>query len=351
MYLSAACELLGINEETESLTSGVFVANQGNFTDGNGSVTVYNPQTQDVVSNAISDLGSIVQSIFLLDDRLFVLSNTGERIDIFNTTSNEQMAQITDIISPRYMVKAASNKAYVTNLFNASGSFSGGKVSVIDVSTNTKTREIDVGNNPEGITYANGNLFVANHGFGAGNTVTVIDTSTDEVVNTIDVECDGPRLVFTDQDQEVFVFCTGQTMFDENWNVIGESNGAVRILNSSTGAIEARFDIDGRISTMGPGQDVFLDADRKEAYVVIDNNSLLRIDTETNQQSDLLGPFEGDPIGAVGYDVIEDRIYIGRVPGFTESGTVTIHDRDGVKVGEFSAGIAPTYITFHRETR
>ena len=351
LVFCTGCELLGDNEKTETITAGVYVANQGNFSDGNGTVTVYNPQLDKVEPDAFSNLGSIIQSLFMTNDRLYILANTGERIDVFDTATNDRFAQITDLVSPRYMVLTDISKAYVTNLFGASGSYTGGKVSVIDLLTNTKLKEIDVGNNPEGITFANGLIFVANHGFGSGSTVSIIDTDTNEVVNTIDVECDGPRLLITDEDNEIFVFCTGQTLYDENYNVIGETKGAVRILDGNTGTVINRMPIDGRISTVGPGQDVFYDGVHQEAYVVIDNITVLRFDTETNVLTDRIGPFEGDPIGAVGYDSVDDRLYLGRVPGFTERGTVTIHDRDGTEVDSFLAGVAPTFISFRRETK
>jgi len=65
------CDLIGTDEEQSSVvTEGVYVANQGNFGDGNGSVSLYNPDTETVTSEAIGNLNSIVQSITLRNDRL-----------------------------------------------------------------------------------------------------------------------------------------------------------------------------------------------------------------------------------------------------------------------------------------
>lgn len=348
---TAGCELLGPDETPEVFTTGVLVANQGNFTDGNGSVSVYDPATRQVNAAPIGGLGSIVQSLHAPDDFLYVVANTGDRIDVFAQKDFTRTAQIGGLVSPRYMVQGLDGKAYVTNLFGDAGSYSGGKVSVLDLPGTRKLKDIPVGDNPEGLARVGHRLYVANHGFGAGRTVTVIDTATETVVQTIDVGCDGPRFLAADAENEVYVLCTGQTLYDGNFNVVGETKGAVRILNGATGAVTHRIDLDGRISTIGPGQDAFFAPEADELYVVQDGHTVLRFDTRTNTRTATIGPLPGAPIGAVAYDVTSERLYVAHVPGFTERGTVTLHDRTGAEVDRFTAGIAPAFFLFLRAER
>ncbi len=56
----------------------------------------------------------------------------------------------------------------------------------------------------------------------------------------------------------------------------------------------------------------------------------------------------GAPIGAVAYDNLTKEFYLGRVPGFDQAGSVTIHDESGVQTSSFQAGIAPSHIIFNR---
>lgn len=347
LLTAAGCELLGGHEEPDPVTTGVFVANQGSFTDGNGSVSVYDPQAGIANAAAVTGLGSIVQSLRFHEGRLYVVANTGNRIDVYDPATLTRTGQVTGLLSPRYMA-VAGEKAYVTNLYGAPGSFTGGRVAVLDLASQAKVKDIAVGDNPEGIVVVGRRAYVAHHGFGSGRTLSVIDTATDAVVDTIDVGCDGPRYLLADAEEEVYVFCTGQTLYDDQYNPIGETDGAVRVLDGATGEIIARFDVDGRLGTEGPGQDAYYAPEAEEAYVVLDGHTVLRFDTAANAEAGRLGPLAGAPIGAVAYDDVAGRLYVGHVPDYTTSGTVTVHDRAGAEVDRFTAGIAPTYIAFRR---
>ena len=76
-----------------------------------------------------------------------------------------------------YGVAYGNGFVYVAN-------FSGNSVSVIDASTNTVTATVTVGTSPYGVAYGNGFVYVANDG---GNSVSVIDASTNTVTKTVTV--------------------------------------------------------------------------------------------------------------------------------------------------------------------
>lgn len=336
------CDTAG-DKDREPEVDGVYVVNQGNFGDANGSVTVLEPGVKPAQQGTITGLGSILQSAAVIGGRLYLMSNSAERIDVFDATSLEQTAQIIDVISPRYLITDSAT-AYVTNLYGASGSFAGGKVTVIDLLGDEKVREIPVGDNPEGLAIVDRRLYVSNHGFGEGRTLSVIDLESQAVIDTVDVECDGPRFLFADEDGEIFVFCTGRTIFDEEFNVIGETDGAVRVIDGASGVLLDRIDIAGRIGTEGPGQDAFYASQSGRIYAVKDRSTVLVFDTGSNELVSEVGPFGGDAIGAVAYDERRDLLYLARMAGFVESGTVTIHTADGEQVGAATVGVAPAYI-------
>jgi hypothetical protein len=350
MLGTAGCDFLSTPELPTPVTVGVAVGNQGLFGEDNGSVTIYDPATGNAVE-AISGIGSIIQSLQLVDDRLYVMANTADRVNVYDRTTLEPLGTIDDIRSPRYMVPFTSSVAYVTNLTGPGGDFAGGSITRVNLHTMTAEGEVEVGPNPEGMTIILNRVFVANHGFGSGRTVTVLSAQTGLVLDEIDIGCDGPRFVTTDLHANVWVLCTGRTLYDEQWNETGHTPGAIRVLDGNSGEIIFSRDFEEQIGT-GFGHDGFYVPENEELYVVYDRNRILRINVLNGEVADELGPFEGDPIGAVAYDVLEGRLYIARVPAdFTVSGKVTIHRRNGEKVGEFTAGIAPTYIGFLREVR
>jgi hypothetical protein len=322
------------------------IANQGNFGDGNGSVMVLDVETGTVTTLA-SGFGSIVQSVELNNGSVHVVANSAGRVDIRDLESGDLTGQVTGLASPRYMITLNPNTAYVTNIFDQG--FTGGNVNILDLTIGSIVKTLDVGENPEGLVAVGGFIYVANHGFGAGQTVSVINTADEEVSRIIDVECDGPRTLVVDREVELWVMCTGETIFDDQFNVIGETPGEIVLLDGVTGLEVTRFPLTSRIATAGPGQDAFYSEEEQELYVVLDEDKVLRINTGANAIADTFGPLDGAPIGAVAYDADSDLLYLGRVPGFSSSGTVTVHDRAGVQVDSHPAGVAPSYLALIRE--
>lgn len=339
----AGCD--NADPDDSPVTSGILVANQGNFSDGNGSVMLIDLASSNVTTVA-DGLASIVQSLELGDSTFHVVANTGGRVDVHSITTGQRVGQIAGLTSPRYMASLATGTAYVSNLFGAG--FSGGTVSIVDLALQTVVKTIDVGNNPEGVAIVGGRVYVANNEFGAGRTLSVISTTTQEVTGTIDVECDGPRALAVDREAELWVMCTGQTLYDNNFNVIGETPGEIVLLDGATGTIITRFPLTSRIGTAGPGQDAYYSEEEQELHVVLDQNKVMRINTGANAIVDTFGPYAGDPIGAVAYDAERDRLYLARVPGFTTAGTVTVLDRNGIELGSHAVGIAPGHLELVR---
>ena len=334
-------------DPSETLTTtGVIVVNQGNFGDGNGSVSAYDPQTKQV-STLLSGVGSILQSMHVRGDLGYVMANSSARIEIVKISTGERVGQISGLTSPRYMVAIDNNTAFVSNLFKTG--FTGGTVSVVDLNIASVVKTIDVGNNPEGVAAAGDKVFVANSEFGQGTTLSVISTTTEDVEDTIEVGCDGPRTLEVDREVELWVMCTGGFLFDDNLNIIGETPGEIVLVDGVTGAIVDSLQMAGQIETVGPGEDAFYSSGEQELYVVVDQTTVLRINTGANVLADTLGPFDGDPIGAVAYDATTEQLYLARVPSFVESGSVTIHDRNGRLLDSFRVGVAPTQILFVQE--
>ena len=95
--------------------SYAFVANEGNFGSSNGSLSMID--AFGIVTN-YENIGDVVQSIEVYDDKLIVLINNSHKIKIFNIDSNGlQLPGIevdTGNSSPREMV-VFDNKVYFTN--------------------------------------------------------------------------------------------------------------------------------------------------------------------------------------------------------------------------------------------
>lgn len=333
-FFVAACDSSD-PDDPEVGPATVFVGNQGNFTDGDGSVTAYDPE-RDAASEPIRDFGSIVQSIASDGLNLYVAANTGGRVDVYpfgteGSLGGDRIGQI-PVENPRYVV-FGEGKVYVTSQLYDRPS----EVVVADAATFEVLETVEVGGFAEGIAVRGDRVFVATGAFGATQEVVVIDAETDEVVQRVDVGCTAPRSLVTDPDGEVWVFCAGAPATEDAAEVEGE----VVVLDATTGGVIDRIGVDGRIDTAGPGQDAFGVGDL--IFAVRDQDTVLRFNAATNTLAETI-LVDGDPIGAVAYDGLHERLYLARVPGFGVAGSVTVHGADGAQVGQFAAGVAPTSI-------
>ena len=215
--------------------NGYFITNEGNFGSGNGSISYVDESgvvENDVfASNNSFILGDIVQSMNIINDNAYIIVNNSSKIEVASIDLMQHVATI-DVVSPRYMAKVSDDKAYVTD-WGTNG------VHVIDLNTSTITSAISCGTGPEAITVSDGYAYVCNvGGWGFDNTVSIINTSTDVIENTLIVG-DKPNSVVVDVNGAVWILSGGYTEYDANWNIVSETAGnLVKLVNNS---IEASF--------------------------------------------------------------------------------------------------------------
>ena len=215
---------------TGNYENGYFITNEGNFGTGNGSISYvdeYGSVTNDVfLSNNSFPLGDVVQSMNIINDNAYIVVNNSAKIEVASVDSMMHITTI-DAVQPRYIEQVSENKAYVTD-WGING------VQVIDLTTNTITSSIACGMGPEGIVESNGFAYICNvGGWGLDNTVSIINTSTDMIENTLTVG-DKPSSIVVDVNGAVWVLSGGYTEYDANWNVVSQTAGSlVKIVNNN----------------------------------------------------------------------------------------------------------------------
>lgn len=334
----AGCDLAGTNEESAAVTSGVFVANQGNFFDGNGSVSVYDPVSETASPNAIDNLNSIVQSIRLRDDRLYLAANSAGRLDVFDASDQTPAQQLSGFDGPRYLTFPDDDTAFLTDQkpFDSSDPDSI-RVIRLDDSAPTVTSSIAVSGKVEGITNTGDRVYAALAAFGNTPKVAILNTDDATLETEVDIGCT-TRFVLADAQDEVFALCNN------------ENSGEAVVLDGTQE--QTRIPLPDSVETTGSfGQNAYYAPGAEELYVVIDKQQVVRINTATNQKSATITPQGNGSIGAIGYDPVDEQLYVGRADPsspFSAAGRIIIHNREGEQIGAFDAGIAPTYIDFRR---
>ena len=225
--------------------NGLFVSNEGNFGDGNGSISYYNPET-DALTNEVfklennRPLGDVVQSITISNAKYTINANGVEKdyvhavicvnnsnkIEIVNALDFKSLATI-DIDQPRYAA-IKEDKAYVTSWAD------GGTVKIIDLLNYKLIGSVDVGNGPEAAIIANDKLYVANSGgFGEENTISVVNLSTN-AVSTITLDAINPTAMAVDKNGDLWVLAKGSVIYDANWQPVDHRPSSLVKINTST---------------------------------------------------------------------------------------------------------------------
>jgi YVTN family beta-propeller protein len=231
------------------------------------------------------------------------------------------------------MVQAANEKAYVSN-----GSTTG-TLEIVDLTTNEITGNISVGNGP-GRMAVNGNeVWVCNEGgWLLDSTITIINTNTNAAATTITVGHRPSNVVF-DAFGYAWVLCAGETFYDENWAVIGNSPARLFRIDVSTHEVVA----DVQVGAIGdhPTQ-LCISPDQTKLY--FENNGVYAFDLEN-------GDFPGNLLiaesrSAVSVHPFTGEIWCASISDFSSPSEVYVYSAAGALQKSFTCGIGTNAIVF-----
>lgn len=334
-FLLISCSDGGNDPEPAQIAS-VYVTNEGNFSDANGSITSFDPQTGNTIQQVFEKtndrpLAGIIQSATVIGDRMFIVLNGADKIEVVDAQSFTSIKTMELGNTPVAITPAGDGKAYVSNLYANS-------VSVIDLENLTETgTTIPVGRNPQAMAKVGDYVYVANNGFGNDNTISVINTQTGTVETTLTVG-NGPTDLVVDQANRVWVVCNGLIAYDENFNRDPENDipGSVYVINGEN-ATNA-----GSIPTGGHPSGLALSEQTGRGYLL--NNGIQIIDLNSMEME--AEPFSDRKFSAIAYSPDNQLLYVGQSNGYVQSGQAIRYELDGTAVDSFMVGIAPREFEF-----
>jgi len=144
----------------DSISGGVFIVNEGNFTQGNAALGFVNiglkQRFEDVFKTANNrNLGDVFQSMNIINDKAYLVINNSGKIEIINPKTFKSIGTISGLRSPRYIVKIGNNKAYVSDIYD-------NNIFVIDLQSNQIIKKIPVKGWVEEMLSLNGNTYTTN---------------------------------------------------------------------------------------------------------------------------------------------------------------------------------------------
>ena len=326
-------------ESTEPLGDyeyGYFVTNEGPFQNGSGTISFVadgGPVSQNVYKTVNGeDLGNIVNSMYISDDKAYIVVNNSNKVVVVNRYTMQKEAVILgeDIENPRYFV-ADSGKGFISNWgdpFDTADDF----ISVIDLQTNAVLDKIAVGEGPERMLIDGEKLFVClQGGYGSNNKVVVIDI-TDGSIDTVLTIGDVPNSIVADNNGDIWVLCGGNPAWTGS-----ETPGLLYKIDPTSYALS--------IKEFGATQHPsLLNTDKGNLYYALDGAiyAMNRSDAELPTS-----PIEG--LGGFFYamSVSNGELYATDAGDFSSEGTLKVFNLiSGDLLQTITTGIVPGQVVF-----
>ena len=221
----------------EIQTSGLFIVNAGNFMYDNASLSFYDKDSMKVLNQVFYrtnnvPLGDVGQSMIIRGDKAYVVVNNSGKIYVIDVHSFEYLGKIAGLGSPRYIHFVNDSKAYVTDLYAKA-------INIVDPISYEVTGSIDV-SNPASDYYQHPTEQMVQYGryvftncWSFDNQVLMIDTQTDELIDSIEVALQ-PASMVLDKNNKLWVLSDGS--FPES--TFGHEQAALTKIDAETRLIE-----------------------------------------------------------------------------------------------------------------
>lgn len=301
----------------------LFVANEGNYGDENGSISVIN---EDGVINTIENVGDVVQSLLVHNDNLFVIVNNSHKIKVFNIFEDGKLTLSkeidTDNSSPREMV-IFEDKLYFTN-WNTKD------VKSLNLSTYMIESSTPIDGLPESIVATKEELVVGimmNDDYSDSSRVVKIDPITNNIINTVEVGAGPTSLVVNDD-----VLYVARTFYDDNWNAFHGTSTIENFINREKSSPPPRINIVNYGAGTVCGSSIHLYS--RKIYRSFEGGVAALNQDLTVNESSKIGNYDENNVYSV--ETIGDRVYVGTYDGY-----VKILTEDNIEISSYEVGIFP----------
>ena len=326
--------------------NGVFVLNEGNFTQNNGGISFFtrenNTAEADIFAkvNGSAPGGGIQGYAVAGENGVLLVDNSAsglDKVEIVNANTFQRVATIgaPDIENPREVVTVGNNKAYVSCWgTNADYKYTTGYIAVIDLDSKKVIKKINIANGPENLVYSNSKLFVGTVSYGGGSVVNVINTSNDEAAGTINAG-DAPTPIGLDANGKLWVSAGLKVMR------IDPANNAIETtLPLGTDATKSA----GNFAMSSDRRNVIFSLSYYDANYAVHGETYKFSITDT--QVNVATPFIKRVFSSLAVDPSQGLIYAGVTPSYAQSGYAVRYRVDGSVVDSIKVGIAPTGFSF-----
>ena len=315
---------------------GVFVVNEGNFQDANGTISHISPEdtvTQDLfgtVNNGLA-LGDVVQSMSIDGEFAYIVVNNSNKMEVVNANTFEAEYTLKNVSLPRYFT-TLDGIGYLTEWVSFSEP---GRVAIIDLQNHVITESITTDFGAENIIAHQGKLYVSNN---FTNTVSVIDPVGKNVIKTIEVG-NSPGELLVDNQNMLWVVCAGAYQADDGELVqLDPAKSDDEAANSVLKTVELHVNVSSKAAINKAKNKIFY-------YKGNSVYALSTSDTEAPASALFTEP-QASSFYGIGIDPENDVLYMADSKSFAGNGTVYRYSVSGSVMDNFTAGVGPNSFAF-----
>lgn len=314
----------------------LFIANEGNFSYGNASLTLYDTvsgETEDDVFYRANGqkLGDVAQSMTLHDGTLWIVVNNSNVIFAVNPATLKELGRIDEgLVSPRYIHFVSEDKAYVTQMYD-------NRIAIVDPGTYSVTGYIETGlDNTDGCSteqMVQSGTDVLVNCWSYQKEVLRIDTESDSVTGRLETGIQ-PAAIQLDCNGKLWVLNDGG-----GWaqNPVGYENPTLKIVDPEKMSVEKTF-------TFPEGSSVgalVMNSARDSLFFLNNGVYAMSINDSRLPEDPFLTVDGAQYLYGLTVAPSNSDIYVSDALDFMQDGTVYRYSGKGELLDEFKAGISP----------
>lgn len=316
---------------------GLFIVNEGNFMYGTASLSFYIPSEKSIDNEVFSransmKLGDVAQSMTIRDGKGYIAVNNSGVVFVIDVNTFKVTGVIKDLVSPRYIHFVSDTKAYITDLYSP-------YITVFNPATLEKTGRINTGGHKSTEQMVQYGRYVFTNCWSYDNTILVIDTETDSVVDKIEVGKQPTSLVL-DKNGKIWTITDGGYA----GSPYGREASALYRIDAATRNVEKKF----TFASGDRGSELCINGDGTQIYFINESVWRMPVDAEMvpvrpfiESPSDRKATFYGLAVNPV-----NSEVYVADAIDHQQAGIVYRYSAAGEPVDNFKVGITPGAFCF-----
>jgi YVTN family beta-propeller protein len=351
-------EVVPVPEQKVLTVEGFYLLNEGNMGTNMSTLDYYDYAGGIYRSNiyaganpsAVKELGDVGNDIGIYGNKLYAVINASNKVEVMDATTTKRLG-IIDARNCRY-ITFAKGKAYVSAYDGSIAIGQGspyGFVAEIDTNTLQVTRKVTVGRQPEEMAVVGNKLYIANSGgYDPNNyerTVSVIDLNSFTKIKDIDVAINLHRLK-ADSSGNLYVTSRG-----DYYNTPSK----LFVINTQSETVSKTFDVStANLTITGDTAYIVGSEFSYETFNWTTAYNMINVKTQTllnknfitdNTHTNIRTPY------GLAVDPVSRNIYITDAKDYVSSGTLYGYTKEGKQFFSATTGNIPAHIAFKTKTK